>query len=173
MTRKAGDIIKRIFKWIGIAILILILLFVAVGFWSWKAQSDYELTAVPYLREVIPEMTEWNPDVFWKHYPSEVIKDTNREQHDKIVHIMSRLGEMTSMDAPEFRNVTSSATTRAGGRTIVTYVVQAKFENGDATITARLQDDDGVFTVYSFNVNSMALYEEPLDESTEAPINTD
>ena len=173
MTQKAGNMIRRIFKWIGIAILMLILLFVAAGFWTWKAKSDYELTAVPYLREVIPEIAEWDSEVLWNHYSSDTRNGTSRESHDKIVRIMSRLGELKVMDDPEFSEVTSSAATSTGARTIVTYVVQAKFENGDATITARLLDDDGVLSIHGLNVNSMALYEEKAAEPTDVPVKTD
>jgi len=41
--------------------------------------------------------------------------------------------------------------------TIVSYEVPAKFENGEATIFVNLKDEDGEFSIYGFNVNSMAL----------------
>lgn len=41
---------------------------------------------------------------------------------------------------------------------LVSYVVEAKYENGDATIDITLKDMGDTFNIHSFNLYSMALF---------------
>ena len=69
------------------------------------------------------------------------------------------LGALESLDKPQFRQVTSSATIQTGTRKLVVYQISAAFENGDATIHVTLTDRDGEFSIYHFKVDSMAFVE--------------
>ena len=150
---------KRIFKWVLLVVLLIFLFFALIGLWAWKEQSDYESTAVPYLRSVVPEIATWNPDIAWNYFDDEVRDTISREDHAKIIHYLSVLGTLKSLGHPQFRQVTSSATIRTGVRKLVVYQIPAEFEHGDASINVTLLDRGGQFSIYSFNVNSMAFAE--------------
>lgn len=150
---------KRILKRVLLVILLIILFFALIGLWTWKEQSDYESTAVPYLNSVVPEIATWNPDIAWKYFADEVRDTISRDDNAKIIGYLSLLGTLESLDHPQFRQVTSSATLKTGTRKLVVYQIPAVFENGDATINVTLLDRDGEFSIYHFNVNSMAFIE--------------
>jgi hypothetical protein len=160
---------RRIVTWLLLAILLIFLFFALIGLWTWKVQSDYESTAVPYLKSVIPEITTWDPEAAWSYFDDEVTRLISREDHDKIMRYLSSLGELKSLAHPQFQQVTSSATLRTGTKKLVFYLIPAKFENGDATMNVALVDRDGKFSVYHFRVNSMALVEGASQYAVEAP----
>lgn len=170
-VRKPG-LAMRILKRILLAIVLIILFFVLMGLWTWKEQSDYESTAVPYLESVIPEITTWDPDIAWKHFDQDVRETISEEDSAKILKYLSKLGSLESLDRPQFREVTSSATLGEGARKRVLYQIPAVFQKGDATIYVTLTDRDGEFSIYHFKVDSMAFAEtaslEKLDPPTDS-----
>lgn len=164
---------KRIFKRVLLGLLLIILFFALVGLWAWKEQSDYEATAVPYLKSVVPEMATWNPDIAWEHLAEEIKEVTNRDDHTKIIRYLSNLGALESLGHPQFQQVTSSATIRTGTRKLVVYQIPAIFEKGEASIDVTLLDEDGQFSIYGFRINSMVFAElqsaETSDTSAQEP----
>lgn len=169
MDKPAVSLLRRVLKWIGVAVALIVLIFALVGFWAWKAQSDYAETAVPYLREALPAIAEWDPDVLWNLYSPDVRSSVSRTDHDKIVVALSRLGRMEKLEPPQFLRVTSSATVGSGSLKLVSYVVLAKFETGDARISVDLKDDSGEFSIYRINFNSMAFLEQPSNNALDQP----
>lgn len=148
---------KRIIKRILLGLLLVFLFFALIGLWAWKEQSDYEMTAVPYLQSVVPEIATWDPDIAWAYFDQDVKDTISREDNAKIINYLSTLGTLRSLDRPQFRQVTSSATLKTGTRKLVLYQISAEFENGDATIDVTLTDRDGKFSIYYFKVDSMAF----------------
>ena len=144
-----------------------ILFFALLGLWTWKEQSDYEKTAVPYLKSVIPEMATWNSDVAWEHLAEGIRDQTNRDDHAKIIRYLSSLGALENLGRPQFRQVTSSASVRNGTQKLVFYQVPAVFEKGEASIDVTLLDEDGQFSIYAFHVRSMAFAEHQNGQSNE------
>jgi hypothetical protein len=158
---------KRILKWILLTVLLVILLFALIGLWTWKVQNDYESTAVPYLRAVVPEIATWDPDILWANFDEEVKGTINRDEYDKVIKYFSTLGSLESLGHPEFRQVTSSATIRTGTNKFVVYQIPAEFENGDATINVTLLDLEGEFSIASFKIDSMAFAERAIQEDAD------
>ena len=159
---------RRIVFWFLIVVGGVLVLIVLIGLLTWRTQSNYETTAVPYLRSVIPEITTWDPDITWKYYAEEVRESVSQEDNAKIVRYLSRLGALESLGDPEFRQVSSSASLKTGTRKVVVYQIPAVFESGDATIDVTLLDRDGNFSIYFLKFNSMAFLEEVREEvSTE------
>jgi hypothetical protein len=66
--------------------------FALIGLWTWKEQSDYESTAVPYLRSVVPKIATWDRDIAWNYFDDEVKDTISREEHAKIIRYLSLLG---------------------------------------------------------------------------------
>jgi len=167
--KKKPGLAKRVFKRVILVILLIILFFALLGLWTWKEQSAYESTAVPYLESVVPEITTWDPEIAWGYFDQEVRDTISSEDNAKIINYLSMLGDLEYLARPQFRQVTSSATLRTGTRKLVVYQIPAEFENGDATINVTLSDRDGEFNIYNFKVDSMAFFESASQETLDAP----
>ncbi|MEA3588648.1 hypothetical protein J6I75_09800 [Pseudidiomarina sp. 1APP75-27a] len=150
---------KKVLKGLGIAILSLITLFVIIGVWSTYKSSAYETTAIPYLDVAIPEISTWEKPVMKSYFTPSVLADISEKDLDTLVRALSKMGKLVELGQYEFSSVTSKAITGGGSGTFVTYVVPATYENGDATLTVTLKEEDDSFSVYEFNLNSMALLE--------------
>jgi hypothetical protein len=120
---------------------------------------EYSKTAVPYIKKVIPEISTWDPVVSKKYMAADVLASLKDEDLNKLMHWLSKLGSLKSIEEPSFVNVSTSATVKNGKQTIATYTILAHYEHGDANITMRLLEFNNGFKVYQFNVNSNALIE--------------
>ena len=157
---------RRIVFWFMLAIGIVLVAIVLIGLLTWRVQSNYETTAVPYLRSVIPEIATWDPEMTWKYYADEVRETVSREDNAKIVRYLSKLGALESLGDPVFRQASSAASLKTGARKFVVYQIPAQFETGDATIDVTLVNRDGEFSIYYIKFNSMAFLEESHQEVT-------
>ncbi len=149
--------LKKILKGIGKFILVIIVLFTLIGAWTFYKSSGYEETAVPYITKIVPIISKWDHDSSKVYFVPEVLNETSDEDFKKVYKFLSKMGAFISMEAPQFTNVSSSATTENGTMTLVTYTIAAKYSNGDATITIILKEIENGFQLHTFNLNSMAL----------------
>ena len=149
--------LKRILKWIGIFVAGLVILFVLVAVYTGYISAQYNETAVPYIEQAIPIISEWDADKARPYFTSNALEKTSEEDFQKLFHWLSKMGELLSFGEPGFSNVTSGATLNEGPTTIVTYTVPAVYEYGEAMITIRLVDLGDSFEIYYFNFNSTAL----------------
>ncbi len=152
--------VKKVAKGCLYVFAVFILGVIALVIWVLGEQSEYESTAVPYIEKLIPKIATWDPNVVWDHYDQEVKSSISKEDNEKVVRFMSKLGELESTDTPEFQMVSTSASTSSGARKLVTYKIAARFESGDASIELTLVDRDGEFSVYHFKINSMVFVED-------------
>jgi len=150
---------KKVLKWLGIALLGLIALFALLAVYTGYKQSEYNETAVPYIKKVIPKISEWDSDEIKPLFVPSTFDNVSDEDFAKLFKWFSKLGSLKSIDEPQFTQVHSGATVKEGANTIVTYTVLAHYENGDAHISIRLLDLGGSFEIYHFNLNSKALIE--------------
>ena len=159
LQRKKSLMLKKILKFFGIFLLGLILLFTLVAVYTGYKQSQYKESAVPYIKEVIPAISEWNAEKAKQFFVPSTFDNVSEEEFEKLFCWFSKLGRLQSIEEPEFNQVYSGATVQEGANTIVTYTVLAHYENGDAQIIIRLLDLGDSFEVYHFNINSKALIE--------------
>jgi len=89
----------------------------------------------------------------------EVSATIPEENFTQATILFSRLGALQSMDNPKFEDVHTGAQATLGDQTIVEYNVDARYENGDATINLKLLERNGSFEIYSFNFSSESLLE--------------
>jgi len=150
---------KKILKWLGGIFLAIILLFVLIAAYTGYKQAVYAETAIPYIKEVVPALSEWNSEKAKPFFVASTFDNVSQDEFEKVFRWFSKLGRFQSMEEPEFSNVYSGATIDDGANTIVTYTIFAHYENGEAKITIRLLDLGESFEVYHFNVSSMALIE--------------
>lgn len=157
---KRPNLFKRIVKWVFYIFLFFVIAFAAVIFWVLSQQSEYESTAVPYIESVIPDITTWDPEVIWAYYDQDVKDLISKDENDKFIRYVSKLGGLESLGTPQFQRVESSASTGSGTRKFIFYSIPAKFDNGDASIDLTVLDRKGEFSIYHFRINSMAFLDE-------------
>ena len=150
---------KKILKWLGIVLLVIIGLFVLIAVYSGYQQSKYEKTAIPYIKEIVPLISKWNPKEIKPYFTSEALANVSDEDLEKMFKWLSKLGELKSFEEPQFLNIFSGTSIQSGSHTIITYHVLAKYESGDANINLRLIATETSFALYHFNINSKALIE--------------
>lgn len=149
--------IKKILKGLGVAFLVLITLFIGLGVWAGYKSSAYEETAVPYIKQAVPEISKWDAPTMKSYMSSETFEGVSDPDFNQVVLFLSKMGAFISMEEPVFQRVNTSASVQQGSGTFVHYTIAAKYENGDANIIIALKEIDNGFEVYHFNVNSMAL----------------
>jgi hypothetical protein len=121
--------------------------------------SEYTDTAVPYIRQIIPIVSKWEPAAIRELMVPEVSADISEDKFAQTMVWFSKLGALQSMEEPEFQEVDTGGKTVIGMQTIVEYEVDAKYENGDALLNIKLLDRNGSFELYSFNLSSEVLLE--------------
>lgn len=149
--------IMKILKGFGIAFLSLIAVFIVIAAWAGFKSASYNETAVPYMKQVIPAISTWQVDAMKLHLTPSVLESIDEKDLTTIVNGLAKMGQLIELGEFEFSKVTSQALTGGNSGTFVTYTVPAKYENGDATITVTLKESGDSFTVYHFNLNSLAL----------------
>lgn len=129
--------------------------------YSYYQAAEYDDRALPYIMNVVPEISKWNPDITRSLMAAEVLETVSEEQLVRIMTLFSRMGGLLSMESPEFQKVLSEEDTGSGKKAVIAYEMAARYENGDALISINLLERDGSFEVYRFNVSSEALAESP------------
>lgn len=141
----------KILKIIGIFILSMILLFSGCAFYAYQKGQSYEATAVPYIEEVLPKISNWDLETNKLYSTPESNESMKDEDLLKLLKWLSKLGQLESIEKPQFTGIMNG--------NLIKYVFIAHYENGDATITMQLKDDNGKFLINQFHVDSMALIE--------------
>jgi hypothetical protein len=142
---------KKLLKVAGIIILLVVLGIAGLFGYVKYQQSTYALTAVPFIKEVIPKITRWDPNEIKPYLSPEALSATSDADLTKMFSWFAKLGALKTVGEPVFQNVF------AGSQKIITYSVPTTFEAGEALIVFRLVDLGTEFKILSFNINSKAL----------------
>src|SRR5688572_363422 len=94
----------------GVFALGLTILFTALIGWGLVKRRQYKKTAVPYIRQVFPEMVQWNPLGAKRHMAPQALVGTTDAEFEKLFAWFSRLGKLKNFEEPKFLNVTAGAT---------------------------------------------------------------
>jgi len=149
----------KILKGLGVALLVIIGFFILIGIWTGYKSSEYEKTAIPYMNVAIKDISNWQIDTI-KSYLTENVRDNLSDaDSQKMINILSKMGSLIEVGEYQFTNVSTQSVLGGESGTYVSYIVPAKYENGDATITITLKEVGDSFQVYSFNLDSLALFE--------------
>ena len=119
--------------------------------------SEYDATAAPYLKRIIPELSKWDPETTKGLMAPEVLSSIPEANFVQAMTLFSRLGTLQSIDEAELDEVHDVQESDIGKQTLVEYNVDAKYENGDAVINLKLLPRDGSFEIYRFNISSEIL----------------
>ena len=119
--------------------------------------SEYTDTAVPYVRDIVPIVSKWEPKAIRALMVPEVSAEISEDKFAQTMVLFSKLGALQSMEEPQFEDVDTGSKTVIGMQTILEYEVDAKYEHGEAVLNVKLLERDGSFELYSFNLSSEAL----------------
>lgn len=119
--------------------------------------SKYAVEAVPYVKKVVPEISQWNPDTIRGLMTEQTLATLSPEKFSRIIEIFSQMGELQSMEEPVFVQTDSLPTAGGGNQTQVRYTVKARYRKGDAILTLNLADEPDGFKVAYFNLSSAVL----------------
>ena len=119
--------------------------------------SEFDDRAVPYNKEVIPEISQWNPTKTKALMAPEIAATISEEKFAQTMDLFSRLGQLQSVEEPKFIDVHSGKQGDIGEQTIIEYQIDVQYANGEATINLKLLFRDGLFEIYNFNFSSEAL----------------
>lgn len=119
--------------------------------------SKYDDTAIPYLTQVVPQISTWDPQVVKSLMSEDALASIPDEKLVEVVGLFSRMGALTELDEPRFRDVHSEQGVNGATRTVVEYAVDAVYEQGEAQLTINLLHQDGRYRVQHFNLSSEAL----------------
>lgn len=122
--------------------------------------AEYDERAIPYLKGVIPEISQWNPVKTKALMVPEIAATIPDEKFARAMTFFSQLGALQSMDEPGFEKAFIDEETDLGKQTIIEYNVVTHYENGEAEINFKLLERDGRFQIYRFNFSSEVLLPE-------------
>jgi len=129
------------------------------GSFLYKAYQgeQYKETALPFVKEVIPIVSEWDADKTRAMMAPEAVAEIPAENFVKAMNLFSQLGTLESVDEPKFDEVVEIAREGENVTTLLNYKVVARYSNGVAQYKIQLIDRGDRFQLYNFNVSSETL----------------
>jgi len=103
-----------------------------------------------FIADALPALAEWDPNALQPYATAEAMEVFSQPDQGKIFRVASRLGGLIGFDPPATTNW--QWTTNRGYT--VTVQNQAKFENGDATVTWGLVYRNDQIKMQKFHINS-------------------
>ena len=124
---------------------------IVIGVYAYKNQqaAEYDKLAVPYIKQVIPKLSQWDPATTRQLMAPEVLEGISEELFTGVINVFSKLGQLQSIEEPKFKKAYTAEETKID--TVVAYTTDAKYENGDATIAIQLLIRDGSLSVFRFD----------------------
>lgn len=154
---KHPDKIKRFFLMLLAWVVAVTAIIGGSIFYNSYQGSQYEAQAVPYLKEVVPIISEWNADKIRELMAEENLAMIPEGNFAKAMNLFSKLGSLTAVKEPKFEEVVDDERDPTKPRKLVTYKVPVTFTNGDAEYTIQLIDRGDHLQLFNFNISSETL----------------
>jgi len=122
-----------------------------------RQSGAYEETAVPYLNQVLPQISTWNPELLNDYMAPEVVERIPQQRLVALMDGLSRLGTLEQVERIKFKNKASGKLVTADESPVITYEIEAQYSSGPAEITISVLDQGTSFAVYHFKFYSQAL----------------
>ena len=149
---------RIVFGCCGCLVLVVLAIGSCAGFLALK-EAKYDPLAIPYIEDVMPDLTTWEPLRFEQHFAPEVLEQNGHDRIAPMFNWYSVLGALRSFETPEFHRISKSLGVPYSS--VVTYTVRAEFERGPALITFNLVPvTDEELKVFGVFINSDALIPE-------------
>lgn len=138
--------------YLRIAVLVMLVLFTGLYFYTDKQQQAYQATAEPAAREILLDISSWQAADMRKHLSAEASQTLSDQQLDVLLNQYRPLGKLLSVNDLFFSQLMSVFSLL--GDTRVSYTGTATFENGPASLTLTLVEQNNTFLIYNFNLTA-------------------
>lgn len=149
--------LKKLFLFVTIWFVAVMAVIAGSVLYNQYQSSEYDAIAGPYIREIIPEISKWDPAKTRALMAPEVSATIPEKNFVQAMDWFSRLGALQNMEDPKFVQLHENVQTDTGNLTIVVYDINAKYENGDAVISLKLLDKGETLEIYRFDFSSAIL----------------
>ena len=149
---------KDLKKFIIYAIFVFVAGFSAYFGYGAYQSSQYDSTAVPYIQEVLPKISTWDPEVVKQCMAPEVLQNITDENLRDIMGALAQIGELQSIGEMKFKKKATGGVGDLVQQPVITYTVNAQYSSGETIVTIALLDKGGIYEVYHFNFESDALF---------------
>lgn len=156
---KKKQSLKNFFILLVLWLVTIIAVFAGSVMYDKYQSSKFDSIAGPYIKQIIPEISRWDPVATKQLMAPEVSATIPDETFAQAMTLFSRLGALQSMDKEKYEELHEDQETSIGKHTIVEYNIDAQYANGDAVINLKLLLRDGAFEIYRFNFSSEILLE--------------
>ncbi len=131
----------------------------AYFYYGYYQSSQYDSTVVPYIREVLPKISTWDPEIVKQCLAPEALRRVSEENLVNILAALAAIGELQSIEEMKFKQKSTGGENDMLQDPVITYTVKAQYSTGAATVTISLLDKGGVYETYHFNFESKALFQ--------------
>ena len=136
------------------AIIIAILVVVGALFWySGQQQQRYDEDAQRYLDTALRDIGQWQRGAIKQHLAEQTLQAIDDAQLDALIERYRNLGAFKSTENLQFAR-TTAALSLFGSNILLSYHGTARFEKGNAPLTATLIVREGRFRIYNFSFGS-------------------
>ncbi|MDX2494352.1 MAG: hypothetical protein QNK27_05275 [Desulfuromusa sp.] len=146
-------------KFIVYVIFVFITGFSAYFYYGYYQSSQYDGTVVPYIQEVLPKISTWDPEIVKQYLAPEALRRVSEENLVNILGALADIGELQSIEEMKFQKKSTGGEHSAVQEPVITYTVKAQYSTGAATVTISLLDKGGAYETYHFNFESEALFQ--------------
>lgn len=119
--------------------------------------SRYEATAVPYINQVLPRISTWDPSLMPEYMAPEILEKVSSKQLATLMKGLSSIGELQHIGNAKFKNKSTGRFDEPAELAVITYTVDTQYSTGQSTVTISLLDLGESYRVYHFNFQSSAL----------------
>jgi hypothetical protein len=119
--------------------------------------SQYEDTAVPYIRQILPIISTWDPVLAKDYMATEVLARVTPAELESLMLTLSQIGELKSIDKVKFKNKASGENVTLDKYPLVSYTLETQYTSGRVKVTISLLDKGDSFEVFHFNFQTAAL----------------
>jgi hypothetical protein len=147
---------KLLSKPLHAAVLVTLLVVGALYWYSGQQQQRYDAQASAYLRSAMVDISSWQAAALRRQLAAEALAAIDKAQLAALLQRYQLLGAFIDVDNLQFGRL-AAALSLFSGDTLLSYSGQARFQNGNAHITATLVLRDGHFQLYNINFGEPEL----------------
>ncbi|KXF81932.1 hypothetical protein [Enterovibrio coralii] len=146
-------------KVVGAVLGILTLIAVFLVLWTEASLDDARINATPFIKESLPILTTWEPELYEPLFTEEARVAMQSERGKKIVTYLSTLGELKAFNEPELLKTSTHTSIDGDTKESAIFKVEALFEKGPGLVRIVLRKTPEGYRVHSINISSDAFME--------------
>lgn len=117
-------------------------------------ESRLKKTALPYVNNVVPLISSWDPDLIMSFFSQELLDQIDKDEFIAMIDAISQLGDLEGFDPPVFSAVSTRINLADRLKRTVDYNVNAKYSNANAMISIGLEEFEDDFKIYGLHFES-------------------